>query len=227
MTKRKTKALVTVPLEEEKPVEEALPVEKVELLEEAQPVEEAKPVEEFKPVEEVKPVEEKPSAVVPKQAPYLGLTRTEMNWAALAHGSILVTLAIGLATGGLGAIVGVLIPAIIWYAHKDKSAYVVDQARQATIFQLAGVVGLFVLALGGALLLTVAWVASAVLVVVLIGLVLLPIALIVTLLWAVAVIALPIAQVVYGCYAAVEAYNGRPFRYRWVTDLMDKYMAKP
>jgi len=219
MTKRKTKAVETVPLEEEKPVEEALPV-KVE------PVEDVAPVEQVKPVEEAKPVQQMPSAVVPKQAPFLGLTRNEMTWAALAHASILVTLAIGLATGGLGAIVGVAIPAIIWYAHKDKSAYVVDQARQATVFQLVGIVGLFVLALGGALLLTVAWVVGALLVLVLVGLVLLPLILIVTLLWGVAVVALPIVQVVYSCYAAVETYSGRPFRYRWVADLMDQYMGK-
>jgi uncharacterized Tic20 family protein len=176
---------------------------------------------------EVVPLEEgKPGAVVPKQAPYLGLTRDEMTWAALAHASTLVTLAIGLATGGLGAIVGVALPAIIWYAHRDKSDYVVDQARQATIFQLAGIVGLLVLAVGGAILITVAWVASALLVLVLVGLVLLPLTLILTLLWVVAVVALPIVQVVYGCYAAVEAYNGRPFRYRWVADLMDQYLAK-
>ena len=213
MTKRKTKALEVVPSEEEKP-DKAM---------EVGPLEEEKPdkVLEALPLEE-----EKPSAVVPKQAPYLGLTRDEMTWAALAHASILVTLAIGLATGGLGAIVGVAIPAIIWVAYRGKSAYVVDQARQATIFQLAGIVGLLVLAVGGAILLTVAWVASALLVLVLVGLVLLPVVLIVTLLWVVAILALPIVQVVYGCYAAVEAYNGRTFRYRWVADLMDQYMAK-
>jgi uncharacterized Tic20 family protein len=181
---------------------------------------------EDKALEVVPTEEEKPSAVVPKQAPYLGLTRDEMTWAALAHASILVTLVIGLATGGLGAIVGVALPAIIWYAHRGKSDYVVSQARQATIFQLAGILGLLVLAVGGAIVLVVAWVASALLVVVLVGLVLLPLVLILTLLWVVAVVALPIVEVVYGCYAAVEAYNGRPFRYRWVADLMDQVMGK-
>jgi len=207
MSKRKTKALEVVPLEEEKPVAVA-------------------PLEEEKPSAVVPLEEAKPSAVAPKQAPYLGLTHDEMTWAALAHASILVTLVIGLATGGLGAIVGVVLPAIIWYAHKGKSDYVVNQARQATIFQLAGIAGLLVLAVGGAIALVVAWIASALLVLVLVGLVLLPLVLILTLLWVVAVVALPIAQVVYGCYAAVEAYNGRPFRYRWVADLMDQYMGK-
>jgi hypothetical protein len=38
--------------------------------------------------------------------------------------------------------------------------------------------------------------------------------------------ALPIAQVVYGCYAAVETYSGRPFRYWWVADQIDRYQSQ-
>jgi hypothetical protein len=84
--------------------------------------------------------EEAPNrAAVP--LPHLGLTREEMNWAALAHASILVTFLIGIATGGLGALLGLAIPAIIWYVYRDKSDYVVEQARQATIYQAAGILG--------------------------------------------------------------------------------------
>lgn len=153
----------------------------------------------------------------------LGLTRQEMNWAAVAHASILITLLLGLSSGGVLAIVGPIIPAIIWYAHRNESQYVTDQARQATIFQLAGIVALLALAIVGSLIVGVGWAVSAILVIVLIGLVLLPIMLVVTLLWVAGVVALPIAQVVYGCYAALEAYNGRPFRYWWVADMIDRY----
>ena len=165
------------------------------------------------------------STVAP--AARLGLTRQEMNWAAAAHASILISLLLGLATGGVGALLGPIIPAIIWYAHRDKSAYVTEQARQATIFQLAGLAALLALAIGGALLVVVGWTVSAVLVIVLVGLLLLPVMLVVSLLWVVAVVALPIVQVVYGCYAALEAYNGRRFRYWWIADLIDRYQAQP
>jgi uncharacterized Tic20 family protein len=158
--------------------------------------------------------------------PYLGLTRSETNWAALAHASILLTLFLGLTTGGIAAILGPIVPALIWATHRDKSEYVVEQARQATIFQLAGLLGLLALAIVGALLVAVGWAVSAVLVIVLVGLLLLPVMLIVTVLWVAAVVALPIAQVVYGCFAALEAYNGRPFRYVWIADLMDRYQAQ-
>jgi uncharacterized Tic20 family protein len=159
-------------------------------------------------------------------SPHLGLTRTEMNWAAVAHASILLTLLLGISTGGIAAILGPLVPAIIWYTHRGKSAYVVEQARQATIFQLAGILGLLALAIFGAILVAVGWTVSAVLVIVLIGLILLLVMLIVTLLWVAAVVALPIVQVVYGCYAALEAYQGRPFRYVWIADLIDRYQAQ-
>lgn len=159
-------------------------------------------------------------------SPHLGLAREELIWAALAHASILVTVLVGVASGGIAAILGPIIPALIWYVHRDKSEYVVEQARQATIFQLAGIAGLLALAIGGALLIAVGWAVSAVLVVVLVGLILMPIMLIVTLLWVVAIVALPIGQAVYGCYAALEAYNGRPFRYWWIADLIDRYQAQ-
>lgn len=157
---------------------------------------------------------------------HLGLSREEMNLAALAHGSILVTVLLGLATGGLAALLGIAIPAVLWYAYREKSAYVAEQARQATLYQLAGFVALLLLVVGGALLLVVGWTASALLVLVLVGILLLPIMLIVTILLVVGVVALPIALLGYGLYAAAEAYRGRPFRYRWISELAARYQAQ-
>lgn len=158
--------------------------------------------------------------------PHLGLTRQEMNWAAVSHASFLVTLLLGIVTGGLGAILGVAIPAIIWYVYREKSEYVTEQARQATVFQLAGVLGWLALVVAGGILIAIGWMVAAVLTIILIGLILLPIMLILTLLWVVVVVGLPIAQAVYGCYAAAEAYNGRPFRYWWFADAIDRYQAQ-
>ena len=133
---------------------------------------------------------------------------------------------LGLATGGIAVFLGPIVPALIWYAFRAKSEYVTEQARQATIFQVAGLLALLALAVVGAILVAVGWAVSAVLVIVLIGIILLIVMAIVTLLWGAAFIALPIAQVVYGCYAALEAYNGRPFRYWWVADVIDRYQAQ-
>lgn len=185
---------------------------------------EPEPVKE-KPKAETRKLETDRQAVVSPPV-YLGVTREEMTWAALAHASILITVILGLMTGGLMVILGPIIPAIIWYAYRDKSAYVVDQARQATIFQVAGIVAILALAILGAVVITIAWVVSALLTVVLVGLLLMPVMLVITLLWAVAIVGLPIAQMIYGCYAALETNNGRPFRYRWIADLIDRYLAQ-
>jgi uncharacterized Tic20 family protein len=163
-------------------------------------------------------------AVAPR--PHLGLTREEMNWAALAHASILVTFLLGIATGGLGAILGLVIPAVIWYIYRDKSEYVVEQARQAAVFQLVGILGWYVLIFAGLILLVVGAVVGAVLTIVLVGLLLLLVVALLAVVWGAAIIALPIAQVVYGCYAAAETYNGRPFRYRWIADLIGRHLTQ-
>jgi uncharacterized Tic20 family protein len=155
---------------------------------------------------------------------HLGLTREEMNWAALAHASVLVTLLVGIVTGGLGAILGVIIPAVIWYAYRDKSEYVTEQARQATIFQLVGVLGWYALILLGLIVLALGAIVGAVLTIILVGLLVLLVVALVAVVWGAAIVVLPIAQTVYGCYAAAETYNGRPFRYRWIADLTDRYL---
>ncbi len=178
------------------------------------------------PQGKTKKLEMEVEEVVSAPAPHLGLTRQEMNWAAVAHASILVTLLLGISTGGLGAIVGVVIPAIIWYAYRDRSEYVTEQARQATMFQLAGVLGWLALVILGTILVVVGWLVAGVLTIILVGLLLMPVMLIVTLLLVVAAVGMPIAQAVWGCYAAAETYNGRPFRYRWVADAIDRYQAQ-
>lgn len=154
-----------------------------------------------------------------RAGPHLGLSRAEMNWAAVAHGSVLLTVLLGVATGGVGALIGVAIPAIIWAVYRGKSEYVADQARQATIFQLFGVAALLALAIVGVLILVVAWVVTALLTVVLVGLVLIPVMVVVTVLFVVVLVCLPVAQAVYGCYGAIEAYSGRPFQYKWMAEL--------
>jgi uncharacterized Tic20 family protein len=153
---------------------------------------------------------------------HLGLTRQEMQAAAIAHAGILVTLLLGVFSGGLLALLGPAIPAVLWYAYRDRSEYVVEQARQALVFQLAGFLAWLGLIVAGTILIVLAWLVTALLTLALVGLVLVPVALILTLALVLAVIGLPIAQAVYGCYAAAEASNGRPFRYWWIADLLDR-----
>ncbi len=161
---------------------------------------------------------EEPTKPEPRTVP----TRDDLTMAALAHASILVTFIIGVGSGGLGAILGVLIPLAIWYSYRDKSVYTANQALHATVYQVACVLAVLALAVVGAILVVVGWTVSGALAAVIIGLCLMPFALLVTLLLVAAVLVLPIVQLVYGLYAAYETYQGREFRYRWVADWVDQ-----
>ena len=161
---------------------------------------------------------EEPTKPEPRTVP----TRDDLTMAALAHASILVTFIIGVGSGGLGAILGVLIPLAIWYSYRDKSVYTANQALHATVYQVACVLAVLALAVVGAILVVVGWTVSGALAAVIIGLCLMPFALLVTLLFVIAILVLPIVQLVYGLYAAYETYQGRDFRYRWVADWVDQ-----
>jgi uncharacterized Tic20 family protein len=168
---------------------------------------------------------EEPVAAVaeaPKPEPRTVPTRDDLTMAALAHASILITFLIGVGSGGLGAILGVLIPLAIWYNYRDKSTYTANQALHATAYQVACVLIVLAFTVVGSILVVVGWTVSGALAAVLIGLCLMPFALLVTLLLVAGVLLLPVVQLVYGLYAAYETYNGRDFRYRWVSDWIDQ-----
>jgi uncharacterized Tic20 family protein len=186
-------------------------------------------VEEDTPVAEegLVEVEKAPEAAAepteaPEPEPRTVPTRDDLTVAALAHASILITFLIGVGSGGLGAILGVLIPLAIWYSYREKSEYTANQALQATVYQVACVLSVLAFTVIGAILVIVGWTVSGLLAAVLIGLCLMPFALVVTLLLIAGVLVLPIVQTVYGLYAAYEASQGRDFRYRWVSDWVDQ-----
>jgi uncharacterized Tic20 family protein len=113
----------------------------------------------------------------------------------LAH----LTNLLNLFTGFLG-VVGAL---VIYLIYKDRSRFVAYQAMQAFIFQLiawlaAGFIAAFL------------WVIGIALTFVLVGLVILPLALLVTL--------VPIASLVYSIVGAVQTNEGRDFKYWLVGD---------
>jgi uncharacterized Tic20 family protein len=150
-----------------------------------------------------------------------GPSANERTWAALAHASILLTFALGVSTGGVAVVLMPLVPLAIWLAFRDKSRFVAFHAMQATVFQLASLAAWIVILIGGLAVLIPAWLITAVLLVVLIGLLLLPVVLVLTIALPVVLIVLPLASLVYGLYGALEVYSGRPFRYWKVADWIE------
>lgn len=136
------------------------------------------------------------AASMPPRTPAEPLSpEDERTWAMLAHLSVLLNLV----TGFLGPLAALL----IYLVYRDRSRYVAFQSMQSFVFQLVWWVG-------GGILAAVAWTISGILAAILIGCLLMPIALLISL--------LPLAALVYGVIGAVETNQGRDFRYWLIGD---------
>ncbi len=173
-----------------------------------------------------KPVEEAEGRPVPsEEKPQRALTQDEMTMAALAHASVVLTFVIALGSGGLGCLLGVLLPLLIWLTYKDRSAYVSLQALQATVFQAVSILVMAIVLAVSIALIVAGWTVSGALTAILIGLCLMPFAILVTVVFALLILILPLAQLGYGLYAAYETYQGREFRYWLIGKALEKEMA--
>jgi uncharacterized protein len=129
----------------------------------------------------------------------------ERTWAMLAHLSVLLNLVTGFL--GVGAAL------LIYLLYKERSRYVAYQAMQAFLMQL-------LFWAGGGVLIGVMWAVVGALSAILIGIFLIPIALLLTLVFAV----FPLVALIYGIVGSVETSNGKDFRYwligEWALNLI-------
>jgi uncharacterized Tic20 family protein len=112
----------------------------------------------------------------------------ERTWAALAHLSIFLNLF----TGFLGPVAA----GVIWLAFRDRSRTVASHALRSVVYQI---VWLTAIAVG--------WTITGALMAVIIGFLLVPVMILIT-----------VAPFVYACWAAYEAYRGggaHHFHRRW------------
>ncbi|MBM3152430.1 MAG: DUF4870 domain-containing protein [Chloroflexi bacterium] len=123
----------------------------------------------------------------------------ERTWSLLAHLSVLLNLVTGFA-GPIAALV-------IYLVYKDRSRTVAYHALQSMIFQL-------IWWYGGGLLIGLMWAIVGALSAILIGVILIPFAIIFTLVFA----CLPLGAVVYGIIGAVQVSQGGDFKYWLVGD---------
>ncbi len=149
----------------------------------------------------------------------------ERLWAAIAHGSILLTLPVGLVSGGTAMLGLIFVPLLIYFLYRERSHFVAFHALQAFTFQVVATLGYLLALIAAVLLLAVGWVLSALSLLVLVGVVLIPIMLLITLIAVVAFMAAPFAFWIYGGIVAVEVYNGTDRRIpriaEWVENRME------
>lgn len=149
------------------------------------------------------------------------VTDEERNWAAIAHASTLLSVVVGLATAGVGSLLLALIPLGIYIGFREKSRYVAFHALQATALQLLGLI-VYAIGLVALIILTVVvWTVAALLTMLLVGILLYPVALVITLLVVVFALLYPVAIMAYALYAAVETGRGNNYYYVWVGDWLD------
>jgi uncharacterized Tic20 family protein len=123
----------------------------------------------------------------------------ERTWGILAHLSTLVNLVTGFG-GPIAAL-------IIYLVYKDRSRLVAYHALQAMVFQL-------IWWFGGGVLIGLMWAIVGVLSALVIGIVLIPVAVLITPVFAL----LPIGALLYGIIGAVQVSQQKDFKYWLVGD---------
>jgi len=141
------------------------------------------------------------------------LTQQEKTWAAAAQGSALLTIVLGVATAGAAWFVLPIVPLAIYLHYRTRSEFVAAHALQGLVSSLMGSFGFLAFALGGILMVALVWTIILLLSVILIGIILIPVGILITVGYVFALPAYLIALIGISGRATIDAYNGRDYRY--------------
>ncbi|MCP4536779.1 MAG: DUF4870 domain-containing protein [Chloroflexi bacterium] len=145
----------------------------------------------------------------------------EWTAAALAHASVLITLILGMA-GGIGAFIGPAVALAMYFGYREKSRFVAFHALQSCVYQIVGIVLYCIFGAVMGVLVSLAWTVSGILSAVLIGLLLMPFALLMTLFMVLVLVFAPLIWIGYGLYASYQVYQGSNFYYWGIGDWMER-----
>ena len=116
----------------------------------------------------------------------------ERTWSVLAH----LSMFLNLVTGFLGPVAAL----VVWLVYRDRSPRVAFHALQSMWYQIAWLVGL-----------AAGWILTTLLMVVLVGFLLIPVMIVVSVL-----------PFLHGGYAAYKVYQGDDYRYPIAADLAER-----
>lgn len=154
-------------------------------------------------------------------------TSEERTAAALTHASTLLTLLVGLPTAGIGGVIFVFLPYLVYLSYREKSGFVAFHAAQAFALQIVLTIGGFLALLVGVLIIVLAWVLTGVLSLILVGLILIPVALLLTLAIIAIWIGSPFVLGAFSFVGAIETAQGRDYHYpylgQWVEDWLKSH----
>jgi uncharacterized Tic20 family protein len=143
--------------------------------------------------------------------------------AAMVHLTVLLTLVLSV-VGGIGALIGLGVTLVIYFAYREKSRFVAFHALQSFIYQVAGIVLYALLVAVLAVWVVIAWTVSGVLSAVLVGMLMMPFALLLTLVLTLVSVCTPLAWLGYGLFAAYQVYQGCDFRYWLIGEKLEQEM---
>jgi len=164
---------------------------------------------------------------IPSQTAGVTPTQDERNWAMLAHLTALLTVGVAVTTGGVGYVVALLAPLVMYLYFAGQSRYVAYHALQATVFQALAGIGYVLLTGFVGVVIAVTWTVTGVLTVVLVGLLLLPLALGVTFFGGLQIVTLPLLGLFYALRGAYLTAQGEQFEYPWVGALVSQSLGHP
>ena len=159
-------------------------------------------------------------------APSVETTSEERTVAALAHASSILTILVSVLSLGLGGVIFAFIPFLIYVSYKDRSRFVAYHAAQAFALQMAETVGWFVAMIAFALVFAILVVITALLSVILIGLILIPVDVLVAIAMTVVLISAPFVGMAFSLVATVETANGRDYRYPYIGQWVEDWLAR-
>lgn len=155
----------------------------------------------------------------------LDISEEERLWAGIAHGSVALTLIIGLLSGGFAVPFSILLPLALYFVFRTRSDYVAFHALQSFVLALVGTVGVLLLFIVGSIAWVIGLIITMLLMIVLIGFVLVPLWLILGLVLGLAAIVLPIGIFVLSLIAAFQTYSGRDYRYPFIAPWVDRQVS--
>jgi uncharacterized Tic20 family protein len=162
---------------------------------------------------------------MPRSYSTMNISDEERLWAAIAHGSIWVTILGGIFTAGFVVPVSIFIPLVIYFLYRKKSDYVVFHALQAFVLQLVGTVGVLALAILGGVIWAIGLVIALLAIFVLAGIIIAPLWVILGIVLGIGIFLTPLAALLLGTIAAVETYNRRDYRYPFIARWVDRQLA--
>jgi uncharacterized Tic20 family protein len=154
----------------------------------------------------------------------VSVSENERKWAAIAHGSTLLTALLGVISGGALVLLTMFVPLFIYFSFRKRSEFVAFHALQAFTIQLVGTIGWIALLVVGTLTWVALLIVSALLILVLIGIVLLPLVILAFPIFVVLSLALPLGMVIYSVIAVVETRAGRNYHIPYISDWVESQM---